>query len=529
MPSSAINEPALYITEVKATDRAYAQRLRGKLDDLRAFNTQLSSIRESFTEATGFAFERIAPLSEAVTAKAQTKFERGLEWVYVRNILQQPHHQIQQQQFAHAAQFFVNQTTLAGQERFLNLLLEPVDLRGVSNPYRVTAFTVCSNKLGNVQWHIQDKIGDNLVNQLLLSGNDPALNDLVEQGDHLKRLSSFLTVTSQLTGPGPFDQFNHPFGVQQNVLLGIGGINPITLAEGLNSINMTFNRGQIYSQVNEANRNEVISTLQPTFPSQRLHEHYAPNDSSQIRSSTINISYVAGGNLISADYVGELISRLYMSHQFNPDAHLSKIAGETLKILATFNLKGATYRAIDIALNYFNMFQGMSSAEARAIAIQSDFLAVGSASSLADFHADFALRSVVISEIGQPPQLLGWPTTNTIGSFAALSATFTNNQGNLGPLILNDGNTNRAITNDQRYEIANQGGFGLEELLGNADRALELHSILNTAGRGYFESHRDPIWDAIRNRTEAIPISSTPSNTSNSTIDINSNTITPER
>jgi len=256
-------------------------------------------------------------------------------------------------------------------------------------------------------------------------------------------------------------------------------------------------------------------------------EHHALTNPGfgQIVSSTVNIGNVLPGYVVGTDFLNELTSHLYVKHQF---AGLDGIPG-ALFSLATFGASSVVLETAGLATTIVGAVSDVTDVVGGR-GVRNDFAEVRDAQMLANFHEDFDISGVIISEIGQPPQLLGWPTLNTIGSIQALSHTFTNNQDNLEPLILYDGNTNSARNNAERMAIANQGGFSKEEILGVEGRALELFSILNSHGDRYFSNYRDPIWDAIENRDayNSTPNTTIP-DTSYRTINVGENIITPQR
>ena len=222
MPSSAINEPALYITEIKATDRAYAQRLRGKLDELRAFNTQLSNIRASFCSENGFTYSGVRKvLSDETRDKAQVKFE----WGYVRNILQTPFTELQEGQLGHAAQFFVGLNTTAEIERFINAMAVPVaninsnigsfPLGSTGSHFPIGAqiagtnsinsipFVICPNMVGGIQSLVRSEIIDATVAQMNLHPESRGFQTLDANRHNMMQQYAILATISNMTSvPG---------------------------------------------------------------------------------------------------------------------------------------------------------------------------------------------------------------------------------------------------------------------------------------------------------------------------------------
>jgi len=495
MPTKAINELEIYTAEIKATDRAYAQRLRGKLDELKAFNTELSNIRASFCEANGFSssFRGMEnELSGATISKAQVKFE----WGYVRKVLQSPFESIRQDQFAHAAQLFVNQTTLAGQERFLNLFLEPVNLNGISNPLGVSAFTICSNKVGTVNGIIGDRIDDVLIRQGAHPYGSTNFRILEKRGDHLKQLSSFLTSIDQLTDSG---QSGFPFGVQQRVILCVRDGNPIRLTEDpiRSNTNMTFNHGDIFSLPNPINL-QVMGTLRAIPLPNENRSVYTPPHVSEIRSTTINIGNVMPGSAAGRDFTNSSGNSFYTRHQFNA----SNVMADAFIGLITLPVSAPISAGLTIAGATLGIPAGIRDARAT----QAGSVNLVDSAHLGNFHGSFALRSVVITNVTNPsqhPQILGWPTPNTTGSIHALNLTFVNNQDNLERILRPGATTPEVNTANQTDTILN--------------RAFELYSALNGDGVNYFNARRQESWNAIEESITSAP--NQPPNTTTPNID----------
>jgi len=487
--TKAINELEIYRAEIKATDRAYAQRLRGKLDELRAFNTQLSNIRASFCSENGFTYGGVRKvLSDETRDKAQVKFELGLEWGYVRNILQSPFESIRPEQFAHAAQFFVSLETLTERERFLNAFLEPAQLPSItSNPYGATPLTICSRKIAGVQGFVEGGIGAAIAQQRRFATNSDGYNAIQRGKDHLIQLSALLTVVDSLTGPGP--AVSH-LGVQQHLILGTGNGNPIRLTgEKDGGVTLTFNHGQLYGYFGQFD--SFLTTIRPvstTGSRHHLNYNLLPPTSSEIVPSSRTISPVFGGYGINRGHDDALLDFFYTRHQFDFSAH---IATEFASLTVSVATLGAGPAAA-MALEFVKAVPSAVSAWDDSRVVQRDFVRISEGSRYGEFHRDFAFRGVNVTADGQPPQIISWPTADTMAGLAAFNATASNSRVNfVGTPNPNDPSAGVQIN------------FNSGEFAENSTRVFEIYAQFSDADMDYFGIQRRAYVDARRDRVES--------------------------
>ena len=354
------------------------------------------------------------------------------------------------------------------------------------------------------------EIGVTMLMQGLHSTNSVRYDELQREANHLKCLSALLTITNNLTDHSS----SNAVPSIQRVILSNGENRPISLETGLNdSANMIFNRGGLHTTRGQI---DISTELRPLNSNTITHPHGItfPN-ADNIVPSLINIGIVMDGGGTGRDYMNALTSFFYAQHQFSATSVIYKHLGSGVLGSIAGSL-GALAKPVEGALKFTSIFGDLVSGPANARSVQGDILRIADGGSYSRFQEDFAFRGIVITEAGQPPQLLSWPTVNTIGSLNALSTTFENHQGNLESILapnIDEG----GVTFAEKMAIVSQGGHSLEDLLSNG-RAFELYSILNGVGVTYFREHAQNNWNTQENRVELTPASNiTFRNTDNTT------------
>jgi len=205
------------------------------------------------------------------------------------------------------------------------------------------------------------------------------------------------------------------------------------------------------------------------------------------------------------DFSNAVTNYFYARYQFNATSILYKELGGGV-LGGLIGSVGTLAKPIGGAVKVVSLASDFIAGPARARGVQGDFLSMANSDIYSRFQEDFAFRGIVITEVGQPPQILNWPTAKTFGSIEALSTTFENNQGNLINILSPNLDEERP-TYAERMAILNQGGHSMEDLLADRNRVFELYSILNGVGRSYFNDHRVDNWRIQDDRIELIPAS----------------------
>jgi len=133
------------------TDALYAQRLSAIRDEIMAYLHRIQELRDSIGVESAVGNASIGAVLMNPTSFSMT-------WGAVREILDRPHNNITELQYANLAWFFTLQDTNQGMQRFLNYLAEPINTvplnRGL--PFRGDmAFSICPHKVSNLQHHLE--------------------------------------------------------------------------------------------------------------------------------------------------------------------------------------------------------------------------------------------------------------------------------------------------------------------------------------------------------------------------------------
>ena len=456
------------------TDGRYAQRIRymqGRIED---YIARIGDIRDSFgnkftTEADGVVY------FGSSAGSVISNYSNFISWPLMEELLARHYTDINDIQFSVIAwNFTLTSNNIRAQERFINLFLEPVNLQGIGNPYGVSAFTVCPNKIGGVQYFIEGEIGVTLLRQTgHLTGSD-GYNGLQGRGNDLKGLSALLTAVNILTDHDTTNRLLTP----QRVILSNGDVRPITLQENEHSTTLTLNRGII--QTTRSGAIDTTTTLQPLHSNTMTHPHGItfPNTDNVI-ASNITITNVLERDGITLAYLNSIGNHFYMRYQFNGASHVSNLTGGFVAGALTSGIASTARTTLEFA----DMLFGSSLAAAEARRLQNDFLKMTNAGQLATFHYNFALRGVVITEDGQSPMILSWPTPDTVESLAAFNTTLRNHRDNLS-----------SITYPNDPSVITQSRYTFSELLEDRDKVFNAFSALNEAGASYFGVHRRIGW-----------------------------------
>lgn len=389
----------------RETDGRYAARIHAIQEDIGRYLHRILELKDSMgiVSSSGRAYTCVGQLLLNPTFAPQ--------WTWVNETLSRPADRITQKQYATLAWFYSMQTTLAGQEKFINMFLEPVVLPlNVSHTRNTRPFTICPQKTSNVQRFVDGGIGILFHLQTGLPSTSSDYNAIRTERDRLKGLSALLSVASNLTDHGvEIRTIYGPTGVQQRLVLGTEASPYVRLAENVSGgITISFARGEV--------RGEDSNHL--------FYRTYLRQ-----RDASINISPVVSGAGMGRGNIIAATDYFDLRYQFDLAAYL----GEGVMNLV---LSAATWGAADaltLGLDAVRLFVEMPSAMAEAQGIQSDFRSLGNQALIGNFHEHFGLRGVVVTETGQTPQMFGWPTVSTTNALNALNSVFSeaNRQGGL--------------------------------------------------------------------------------------------------
>ena len=399
----------------RETDDRYAAQMQALQADINRYMARIQELRDSMGIVAPGGGACIGAILNNPTHFAE-------QWADIQNVLSRPADQITSRQFETLAWWFSLQTSIGGQERFLNYLADPVRLPSDVAVLRgdFTAFTFCPQKVAGIQWYIQGGIGALLGMQMNFATDSDAHGAIQAQRDHLKGLSVLLTVVNSLTEHGvrivTWDEATTP-GVQQRVLLGINNAPPIRLSEGYpNGTAVTFTRGEVFTKVEgEGINHNTARGFVSLQPSQLNHRIFR---ASEIIDSTITISTRVSGVTLNSENTRALGDHFYQRHQFDLAEHIAMgILGLYGSVLTT-PIPDAASISLDLAM----VFASIPAASAEARGIQNDFRTFESSVLLGAYNERFHLRGVLVTEDGRLPEIISWPTVATESSLNALNS-----------------------------------------------------------------------------------------------------------
>ena len=431
------------------------------------------------------------------------------QWAAIAYLLAKGYDDLDIKDFANLAVLFgsIPNGYISDLERFLNKFLSPVKLPpGTYNPFGLTAYAVCGNKLAGVQHFMRANI-DGLGQAMRdLHTSDDIRNDLRKNREHYIQLYALLGIIGSLTTKDPGWDHNarhQKLGLGQNIILGVGSGSVIKLEQGDPSgerynLNVIVNRGSINSELMHGQSPSVnVNPHNLNMP--RHHSDLIGHNSSHVASSTIVISPVFNGAGISVENTAGHTGFLYSRYQFVSNNPFPGITTSLLLGLATKGMAPLLAVITSYSVDGLQDIKGLFSNTNTANNVRRDISSLELISRYGDFQRDFAMTGVVISESGRPPQAVNFPTENT---FVSLT-TFNNLMNQF------DGRLDRIFQEGRTPSSTPQ--FTLDQFLQNPNAVFEVYSNLNGAGVDYMNQNATSNWNALKRlqeNTQQVPASS---------------------
>ena len=361
-----------------------------------------------------------------------------------------------------------------------------------------------------MQWFIEGGIEAILHGQMRLSTDDERYRALQIERDRFMQASALLTVINSLTsdvfvGTGAAAQ--RPLvGVQQNVILGIGDNNPITLTQGRHSVSVNFNRGEVYGYVRSHEGRDPLGVgIRPVNTNPPGRWDGTPNPM-WITSSSISVGHILDGPGLKRDHILAMGDHFYLKHQFDMSAFLIEEGLSLMIGLSTLGLADVAATGISV----LESLAGLPMARNDARNLQNDFITVRDAAIFGDYQEHFALRGVVITEEGRPPQILSWATANTQESLRALNTVLFNNRNDLGHITYP--RSHYAITQGSSLmqfmrnpNDATPRSFTWTQFMQNPDEVFRVYAGLNGLGTSQLYNQAINNWRDRDQRIENPP------------------------
>jgi len=239
-----------------------------------------------------------------------------------------------------------------------------------------------------------------------------------------------------------------------------GNNPPITLTQNPQSVSVNFNRGVVYATPPLPFTSlprvgiQPVSTIGPPIWNDDIGGYTrqaAP--SSKTINNVSNAAGLASGLIIASG------GHFYLKHQFDMGGFIIEQAAGIALGLVTAGLG-------DVASTAAGVIAGLSSARNDARNIQNDFIRMTDYALFALYQRDFALRGVVITSTDQPPQIVSWPTTNTIPSLYAFNSVLSYNRSDL-----------KYMSDDP--DVIIQTHFTWEEFAQDPQMAFDMYALLS--------------------------------------------------
>jgi len=371
------------------------------------------------------------------------------QWNWVNGTLAKQADDITSAEFGKLAWWFTKQTDIVGQERFLNAFLEPgfISSRSIrtGNP---THFTICPQKVAGVQWYLEMGNVALLFSQMNLQRGSVEYRLHEAERDRLKGLSALLTAINSLTDHGrhvvgfPL----HPEQASKRVIIPVGDGSVISLASNISGGNtITVGLGTVHPS--ETGGHFILNAQGRGLFNRRPER------------STINISQVLCGYMLSDRNLSNSTSFFYLQHQFDLASHIAGWSVDLMVSAATLGMKPAASIITSIASSIVQTPE----AAREAASIQNDFVVLYNLLRHGQFQRDFDLRGVIIEHEGTPPQIHSWPTIYTPAALDALR---------------------NLVEADENLRNATESNFTLQEFLQNPTEIFRVYSdVLNSDQR----------------------------------------------
>ena len=408
-------------------DARYAERMMDKKREIEHYLDKIRVLRDSI----GIAVNRNETRGDVLMNP--TSF--AWEWEMFERILSRPAAEINNASFAMLAWFYQKQG-VEGQERFLNLFPERVELAGVRNPYGLDAFTICPDKVAGVKWFLDAGVNTLLHAQSNLPRGSAEYEALVEERHRLMQLSGLLSAIDAITDSAAMHVGSGlNVNAQQRVLLDVGADSLIQLADnGLGGFTLTFSRGVIENTPEALDMN--FTTMTPVLNPESVlprneRENRWQTNVSDILPSTITVSTVLSGAGLDRENTVATAEHFYLLYQFNLWEH---VARETIGVgVGALPLPAGASIGIDFA----RLFTSIGPAREQAQSIQSDFVAFKDNMIFGDFQSDFYFEGVIVLEEGKLPIIVSYPTLQTQDALWALNGVLMRNSSDLSVIAMN--------------------------------------------------------------------------------------------
>ena len=235
------------------TDNRYANEFEDIKRQIESYIQRMGALRDSFgnmftTAADGVMY--FGSSTQSILNKDEiSEASWGMFDQMLRLAMRDPSPvPLFEQDYANLAWFYTLQESIAGQERFINMLAQPVTMTHPANmfydprsEFDMQAYRVCPDIIANIMQNIENRISETLTEQMSLNTRHPNRAVLDAQWRDLAQRLDVLTVIQQnINDPFAFTRMDthHP------VFIGdAAGNGPFSLQSIQNGASLTFHTG----------------------------------------------------------------------------------------------------------------------------------------------------------------------------------------------------------------------------------------------------------------------------------------------
>jgi len=412
----------------QSEDRRTAWEMQQILDRIEQYIKYKESIRNSFNpgglSSTGTHERRDKTKSLIVSSHCFESVWSSMESLLARNA-----DDISPFQFAGLAQVFTGMTELADQERFLNILADPVPTANTyfipSHPERFngdTLYTVCPLKIGGLLGVLDLGIVAALAGQIYLlteggRGNGDPVFDAMEDFRHAKQNRYSLLREVFFAQHGLLDQFGQP--VTNKVFVGNGGNGPFSLST-------------LYSNEIDGFQLGAPAAMGATLTAQSAfrHEHEGLGGT-EISIQSPNTWHISVSNTLlssatSSAVVNFATEQALSNNQFSSVSYLmssGQMKALGAAIAAAFPAVGGS-KLITTALS---TGISMISASNKAGSLSNEILDLRDSARFGYYNTHLRLEStIILGNHQQQPRMVHWPSPYSYLALQAFNATTAN-------------------------------------------------------------------------------------------------------
>jgi len=322
-----------------------------------------------------------------------------VNWAEVEGVLGLPANVILDIQYSALASAFAAMESLSYQERFLNMLAEPIvlDLNKISNFHysdlqNVGFHSVCTIKVNKLKQHLGLALTAGLEVQRGLGIDDPLNEEINAIRRKMMERIALLSVIYDAAAEQP-NNLRHDI---HPMFMSVGGNGPFSLTAGVLSYGNDNTLG--------------VTTL--SFNSGNIHVFAENIVIDPVVARNVNISPVLNGAGAGQLMLALELAQILNKHEFSTSSFvMSQLSSSALS-----SIKGLIKSKAPVAASVFEaalLMYKFNSEWNKSLSIQNDFIRQHDVAMFGDFLRDFSMQTIIIQEEGQDWRSMTWPTVDS--------------------------------------------------------------------------------------------------------------------